>query len=80
MLEFIASNYIIFIIVAIVLLLGLFGYIMDRRKYDEYKEEIMSGGNFVQTNINSSPNIDVAPVDVQAKEEVPPPPPEAPKN
>ena len=53
---------------------------MDRRKYDEYKEEIMSGGNFVQTNINSSPNIDVAPVDVQAKEEVPPPPPEAPKN
>ena len=74
MVEFLANNYIIFIIIAIVLLLGLFGYIMDRKKYDEYKEEIMSGGSIVQTNINSAPDLDVAPA--QTQEEVTPPAPD----
>ena len=64
MLEFIATNYIIFIIIAIVLLLGLFGYIMDRRKYDEYKDEIINSANFVQTNINSNPGVEVQSVDM----------------
>ncbi len=41
MLEFIIAHYIIFIVIGIVLLLGLFGYIMDRRKYKEYREEIL---------------------------------------
>lgn len=40
MLEFIISNYMLFVIIAIVLLLGLFGYMMDRKKYEEYREEI----------------------------------------
>ena len=41
MLEFIIAHYIIFIVIGIVLLLGLFGYIMDRRKYKEYRDEIL---------------------------------------
>mgnify|MGYP003289736911 CR=1 FL=1 len=40
MLDFIVTNYIIFIIIAIILLLGLFGYMMDKRKYEQYREEI----------------------------------------
>ena len=39
MLEFIISNYIIFIVIAVVLLLGLFGYMMDKKKYEQYREE-----------------------------------------
>ncbi len=42
MLEFIISNYLIFIVAAIVLLLGLFGYMMDRKKYKQYREEIVN--------------------------------------
>lgn len=42
MLEFIISNYIIFIVIAIVLVLGLFGYMVDRKKYQEYREEIIN--------------------------------------
>lgn len=42
MLEFIITNYLIFIIVAVVLLLGLFGYMMDKKKYTKYREEIMN--------------------------------------
>ena len=41
MLEFIITNYLIFIIIAIVLLLGLFGYMMDRKKYNDYRKEIL---------------------------------------
>ena len=44
MLEFVINYWYIFVIIAVVLLLGLFGYIMDRKKYDEYKQEILSGG------------------------------------
>ena len=36
----IISNYMVFIVIAIVLLLGLFGYMMDRKKYEQYREEI----------------------------------------
>ena len=36
MLEFVISNYMIFVVIAIILLLGLFGYMMDRKKYEEY--------------------------------------------
>ena len=42
MLEFIISNYIIFVVIAIILLLGLFGYMMDRKKYEEYRDEIIN--------------------------------------
>lgn len=56
MLEFVINYWYIFVIIAVVLLLGLFGYIMDRKKYDEYREEILSGGKDTnslseQTNI-----------------------------
>ncbi len=40
--NFIISNYYLFIIIAVVLLLGLFGYIMDRKKYEKYREEIIN--------------------------------------
>lgn len=40
--DFIVGNYSIFIIIAIVLLLGLFGYMMDRKKYEKYREEIIN--------------------------------------
>lgn len=42
MLEFVISNYNIFIIIAIILLLGLIGYIVDRRKYEKYREELIN--------------------------------------
>ena len=56
MLEFVINYWYIFAIVAVVLLLGLFGYIMDRKKYDEYKAEILSNSGDTnslseQTNI-----------------------------
>ena len=62
MLEFIIANWIIFVVVAVVLLLGLFGYIMDRKKYDEYRDEIINEGvvaNTLSTHANVS---EVAPV------------------
>lgn len=40
MLEGIIANYMIFIVIAIVLLLGLLGYMWDRKKYEQYREEI----------------------------------------
>ena len=42
MLEFVISNYMIFVVIAIILLLGLFGYMMDRKKYEEYRDEIIN--------------------------------------
>ena len=45
MLKFIAGNWIIFVIIAGVLLLGLFGYIIDRKKFEDYKNEILKGTN-----------------------------------
>lgn len=53
MLEFIISNYIIFIVIAIVLLLGLFGYMMDRKKYNDYRKEILETENI----LDSKPDI-----------------------
>lgn len=49
MLEFIISNYILFIVAAIVLLLGLFGYMMDKKKYKQYREEIVNEARAVET-------------------------------
>lgn len=42
MIEFIVAHYIIFIIVAVILLLGLLGYIADRKKYEQYREELIN--------------------------------------
>lgn len=56
MLEFIISNYIIFIVIAIVLLLGLFGYMMDKKKYEQYREEIINEERAINT-LESSPEI-----------------------
>lgn len=42
MLEFIITHYIIFIIAAIILLLGLFGYMMDKKKYEQYRDELIN--------------------------------------
>lgn len=42
MLEFIITHYIIFLIAAVILLLGLFGYMMDKKKYEQYREELIN--------------------------------------
>lgn len=42
MLEFIITHYIIFVIAAIILLLGLFGYMMDKKKYEQYRDELIN--------------------------------------
>lgn len=42
MLEFVITHYIIFIIAAIILLLGLFGYMMDKKKYEQYRDELIN--------------------------------------
>lgn len=56
MLEFIVSNYIIFIVIAVVLLLGLFGYMVDRKKYVQYREEIVNEEKTFST-LESQPDI-----------------------
>lgn len=56
MLEFIISNYIIFMVAAIVLLLGLFGYVMDRKKYEQYRKELIDEERAINT-LESAPSI-----------------------
>lgn len=56
MLEFVISNYIVFIVIAVVLLLGLFGYIVDKKKYVQYREEIANEEKVMNT-LESQPNI-----------------------
>ena len=56
MLDFILANYIIFIVIGIVLLLGLFGYMMDKKKYNDYREEILNEDKAIET-LESNPNI-----------------------
>lgn len=70
MLEFIISNYIIFIVIAIVLLLGLFGYLMDRKKYDEYKEEILNSDKQI-AQFESHPDIQNIATPVQVDQSIP---------
>ncbi|MBO5475666.1 MAG: hypothetical protein J5982_04120 [Bacilli bacterium] len=66
MLDFILANYIIFIVIGIVLLLGLFGYMMDKKKYNDYREEILNEDKAIET-LESNPNIQevVTPITVQ---------------
>ncbi|MCI8794498.1 MAG: hypothetical protein HFI73_03880 [Bacilli bacterium] len=56
MLEFVISNYILFIVAAVVLLLGLFGYLMDKKKYKQYREEIVNEQKAIET-FEYEPNI-----------------------
>lgn len=65
MLEFIITNYLIFIIIAIVLLLGLFGYMMDRKKYNDYRKEILESDKASEV-LNSKVEINqVSPINVE---------------
>ena len=65
MLEFIITNYLIFIIIAIVLLLGLFGYMMDRKKYNDYRREILESDKASEV-LNSKAEINqVSPINVE---------------
>ncbi len=66
MLDFILSNYIIFIVIGIVLLLGLFGYMMDKKKYNDYREEILREDKAIET-LDANPNIQevATPITVQ---------------
>ena len=66
MLEFIVNYWYIFAIAAGVLVLGLIGYIVDRKKYDQYREEIFheSGlDNSLTQSANVSEVADIIPVD-----------------
>ena len=56
MLEFVISNYILFIVAAVVLLLGLFVYLMDKKKYKQYREEIVNEQKAIET-FEYEPNI-----------------------
>ncbi len=56
MLEFIISNYMIFVVIALVLLLGLFGYIMDKKKYVQYRNEILNEDKALAT-LSSEPDV-----------------------
>lgn len=58
--DFIVSNYAIFIIIAVVLLLGLFGYMMDRKKYEKYREEIINEERIADA-LESAPGMNMAP-------------------
>lgn len=69
MLDFIISNYIIFIVIAVVLLLGLFGYMMDRKKYEEYREEIAHEERTLDA-LESQPDIAAVATPVPVQEEV----------
>lgn len=65
MLEFIITNYLIFIIIAIVLLLGLFGYMMDRKKYNDYRREILESDKASEV-LNSKAEINqVSPINME---------------
>ena len=67
MLEFIVNYWYIFAIAAGVLLLGLIGYIVDRKKYDQYREEIMHE-NEIDNSLSQSANVsEVAPI-IQVEE------------
>ena len=56
MLKFVISNYILFIVAAVVLLLGLFGYLLDKKKYKQYREEIVNEQKAIET-FEYEPNI-----------------------
>lgn len=62
MLEFIVNYWYIFAIAAGVLLLGLIGYIVDRKKYDQYREEILHESG-VANSLSQTANVsEVAPI------------------
>jgi len=42
--EFIIKYWYIFALIAAFLLLGLLGYILDRKRYEKYKKEIIESG------------------------------------
>lgn len=70
MLEFIVSNYVIFIVIAVVLLLGLFGYMVDRKKYVQYREEIVNEENALNT-LDSQPDIQNVAAPVMVNNNIP---------
>lgn len=65
MFNFIISNYIIFIVIGIILLLGLFGYMMDRKKYEKYRQEILNQDKYSET-LDANPNIQTVATPVAA--------------
>ena len=70
MLEFIVDNYIIFLIGAIVLLLGLIGYIMDKKKYEKYRKEIVNEERAF-TALESQPDVSNVASPVLVQNDVP---------
>lgn len=71
--ESVVANYMIFIVIAIVLLLGLFGYMMDRKKYEQYREEIANQERTFDM-LEAQPNVNAvaAPVPVDNNQANPP--------
>lgn len=56
MIEFVIANYLVFVIAAVVLLLGLFGYVIDKLKYKEYRQELINEDKAIDT-LESQPEI-----------------------
>ena len=71
MLEFFINYWIVFAVIAIVLLLGLFGYIQDRKKYDEYRKEILNEGTGPVTSVPANIEEVKDTVSVEDKKEEP---------
>ena len=70
MLDFIVNYWYIFVIVAGVLVLGLVGYIVDRKKYDQYRNEILQESSMDSSKQNANVSEVAQPVPVeQASEE-----------
>lgn len=70
--EFIISNYVLFIVLGIVLLLGLFGYMVDKKKYKKYREEIIQEGRVIDS-LENEPNVEsiATPVSVDDTADIP---------
>ena len=68
MLEFIVNYWYIFAIVAGVLVLGLIGYIVDRKKYDQYRDEILHE-NGLDNSLTQSANVSEVADVIQVEEQ-----------
>ena len=68
MLDFVVNYWYIFAIAAGVLLLGLIGYIVDRKKYDQYREEILHESS-LDNSFSQSANVSEVATAIPVQEE-----------
>lgn len=56
MYDFLCNNWLLLLIIAGVLLFGLIGYFIDRKKYQDYRNEILNEGR-VQQTMQAQPDV-----------------------